>query len=139
VRNADKVLIEPGLGEFDPNQTRSVQVQPQTTTTYRLIARNRYGEQLREVVVIVQNAPEPPAPVITRFYAEPPQIKRGESVLLRWETQNATELIPYSARTEVRPRDARLRASPLAHHRVRTHRPKRRRQVSEQESQGGSD
>jgi hypothetical protein len=93
VRNADKVLIEPGLGEFDPNQTRSVQVQPQTTTTYRLIARNRYGEQMREVVVIVQNAPEPPAPVITSFYAEPLQIKRGESVLLRWETQNATELI----------------------------------------------
>jgi hypothetical protein len=93
VRNAEKVLIEPGLGEFDPNQTRSVQAQPQTTTTYRLIARNRYGEQMREVVVIVQNAPEPPAPVITRFYAEPPQIKRGESVLLRWEVQNATELI----------------------------------------------
>jgi hypothetical protein len=93
VRNADKVLIEPAVGAYDPNQTRSVQVQPQTTTTYRLIARNRYGEQMREVVVIVQNAPEPPAPVITRFYAEPLQIKRGESVLLRWETQNATELI----------------------------------------------
>jgi len=93
VRNADTVLIEPGLGAFDPNQTRSTQVQPQTTTTYRLIARNRYGEQIREVVVIVQNAPEPPAPVIIRFYAEPPQIKRGESVLLRWEVQNATELI----------------------------------------------
>jgi len=70
-----------------------VQAQPQTTTTYRLIARNRYGEQMREVVVIVQNAPEPPAPVISKFYAEPPQIKRGESVLLRWEVQNATELI----------------------------------------------
>ncbi|MFN7016455.1 MAG: hypothetical protein ACK4P5_04700 [Fimbriimonadales bacterium] len=93
VRNADKVLIEPGVGEFDPNKTRSVPVQPQTTTTYRLIARNRYGEQMREVVVIVQNAPEPPPPVISKFYAEPPQIKRGESVLLRWEVQNATELI----------------------------------------------
>jgi hypothetical protein len=93
VRNADTVLIEPGLGAFDPNQTRSVQAQPQTTTTYRLIARNRYGEQMREVIVIVQNAPEPPAPVIVRFYADPPRIKRGESVLLRWEVQNATELI----------------------------------------------
>lgn len=93
VRNAEKVLIEPGLGEFDPNQMRSVQAQPTITTTYRLIARNRYGEQMREVVVIVQNAPEPPAPVISRFYAEPPQIKRGESVLLRWEVAHATELI----------------------------------------------
>lgn len=93
VHNAETVLIEPALGEFDPNQQRSVQVQPQTTTTYRLIARNRYGEQIREVVVIVQNAPEPPAPVITKFYAEPAQIKRGESVLLRWQVQNATELI----------------------------------------------
>ncbi|MCS6918635.1 MAG: hypothetical protein NZM28_02575 [Fimbriimonadales bacterium] len=93
VRHAEKVLIEPALGEFDPNRQRSVQVQPQTTTTYRLIARNRYGEQLREVVVIVQNAPEPPAPVISKFYAEPAQIKRGESVLLRWQVQNATELI----------------------------------------------
>ncbi|MFN3690823.1 MAG: hypothetical protein ACK4UU_07875, partial [Fimbriimonadales bacterium] len=93
VRNADKVLIEPALGAFDPNKTRSVQVQPRTTTTYRLIARNRYGEQTREVVVIVQNAPEPPLPVISKFYAEPPQVKRGESVLLRWEVQHATELI----------------------------------------------
>lgn len=93
VRNADKVLIEPALGEFDPTKTSSVQAQPNTTTTYRLIARNRYGEQMREVVVIVQNAPEPPAPVISKFYAEPPQIKRGESVLLRWEVQNASELI----------------------------------------------
>ncbi|GIV09576.1 MAG: hypothetical protein KatS3mg019_1667 [Fimbriimonadales bacterium] len=93
VRHADKVFIEPALGEFDPNQQRSAQVQPQTTTTYRLIARNRYGEQTREVVVIVQNAPEPPAPVIAKFFAEPTQIKRGESVLLRWQVANATELI----------------------------------------------
>ncbi|MCS7301044.1 MAG: hypothetical protein NZ556_05770, partial [Fimbriimonadales bacterium] len=93
VRNADKVLIEPALGEFDPNRQRSVQVQPQATTTYRLIARNRYGEQIREAVVIVQNAPEPPAPAISKFYAEPSQIKRGESVLLRWTVENATELI----------------------------------------------
>ncbi len=93
VRHADEVRIEPALGSFDPNRVRSVQVQPQTTTTYRLIARNRYGEQMREVVVIVQDAPEPPAPEIVRFYAEPPQIKRGESVLLRWEVRNATELI----------------------------------------------
>ncbi|MCS7208382.1 MAG: hypothetical protein NZ874_02320 [Fimbriimonadales bacterium] len=93
VRNAEKVLLEPALGEFDPNQTRVVQAQPQTTTTYRLIARNRYGEQIREVVVIVQNAPEPPAPQIVKFYAEPPQIKRGESVVLRWEVRHATELI----------------------------------------------
>lgn len=93
VRNADTVRIEPGVGEFNPTQTRSVRVQPQATTTYRLIARNRYGEQLREVVVIVQNAPEPPPPEIVRFYADPPQVKRGESVLLRWEVRNATELI----------------------------------------------
>ncbi|MDM7460627.1 MAG: hypothetical protein P3X24_003120, partial [bacterium] len=93
VLNAESVLIETILGELAPNNQRSVQVQPQTTTTYRLIARNRYGEQIREVVVIVQNAPEPPAPMITKFYAEPDQIKRGESVLLRWQVQNATELI----------------------------------------------
>ncbi|MGQ9656951.1 MAG: COG1470 family protein [Fimbriimonadales bacterium] len=93
VRNADKVIIEPSVGERDPSETRSVQVQPTATTTYRLIARNRYGEQMREVVVIVQNAPEPPLPVIKQFFADPPQIKRGESVLLRWQVENATELI----------------------------------------------
>lgn len=93
VRNADQVMIEPAVGEFDPNKTRSVQVQPTNTTTYRLIARNRYGERISEAVVIVQNAPEPPPPVITKFFADSPQVKRGESVVLRWEVKNATELI----------------------------------------------
>jgi hypothetical protein len=93
VRNADQVIIEPAVGVFDPNKTQSVQVQPSNTTTYRLIARNRYGERTKEVVVIVQNAPEPPPPVITKFFADPPQIRRGESVILRWEVKNATELI----------------------------------------------
>jgi len=93
VHNADQVIIEPAVGEFDPNKTRSVQVQPMNTTTYRLIARNRYGERMAEVVVIVQNAPEPPPPVITKFFADSPQVKRGESVILRWEVKNATELI----------------------------------------------
>jgi hypothetical protein len=93
VRNADQVMIEPAVGMFDPNKTQSVQVQPSNTTTYRLIARNRYGERTKEVVVIVQNAPEPPPPVITKFFADPPQIRRGESVILRWEVKNATELI----------------------------------------------
>jgi hypothetical protein len=87
------VIIEPAVGVFDPNKTQSVQVQPSNTTTYRLIARNRYGERTQEVVVIVQNAPEPPPPVITKFFADPPQIRRGESVILRWEVKNATELI----------------------------------------------
>ncbi len=93
VQNAERILIEPALGEFEPAQQRSIEVRPETTTTYRLIARNRYGEQMREVVVIVQNAPPPPPPNIVRFWAEPSQIKRGESVLLRWEVQGATELI----------------------------------------------
>ncbi|GBC92114.1 hypothetical protein HRbin15_00578 [bacterium HR15] len=93
VRNAEQVVIEPAVGEFDPNKTRSVQVQPTSTTTYRLIARNRYGERMAEVVVIVQNAPEPPPPIITKFFADSPQVKRGESVILRWEVKNATELI----------------------------------------------
>jgi hypothetical protein len=88
VRNADQVIIEPAVGMFDPNKTQSVQVQPSNTTTYRLIARNRYGERTKEVVVIVQ-----PPPVITKFFADPPQIRRGESVILRWEVKNATELI----------------------------------------------
>ncbi len=95
VRNADQVIIMPAVGEFDPNKTQSVEVKPTTTTTYRLVARNRYGERMAEVVVIVQNAPEPPPPAITKFFADPPTVKRGESVILRWEVKNATELILF--------------------------------------------
>jgi hypothetical protein len=93
VRNADQVVIEPAVGVFDPNKTQSIQLQPTNTTTYRLIARNRYGERTKEAVVIVQNAPEPPPPTIAKFFADPPQVRRGESVILRWEVKNATELI----------------------------------------------
>ncbi len=92
VRNADSLRIEPNVGNLEPNQ-RSVEVQPTNTTTYRLIARNRYGEVTREAVVIVQNAPPPPPPQITQFIADPPQIRLGESVYLRWKVENATELI----------------------------------------------
>ncbi|MCX7688068.1 MAG: hypothetical protein N2045_08875 [Fimbriimonadales bacterium] len=92
VENAESLVIEPGVGEVNPN-LRSVQVKPEATTTYRLIARNRYGEVIREAVVIVQNAPPAPVPVIREFVAEPPKVKRGDAVYLRWKVENATELI----------------------------------------------
>mgnify|MGYP001770923227 FL=1 len=92
VRNAESLVLEPGIGEIKPT-TRSIEVKPTTTTTYRLIARNRYGEVMREAVVIVQNAPPAPLPVIRQFEAEPPKVKRGDTVYLRWKVENATELI----------------------------------------------
>lgn len=92
VENAENLVIEPGVGEVNPN-LRSVQVKPEATTTYRLIARNRYGEVMREAVVIVQNAPPAPLPVIREFVAEPPKVRRGDAVYLRWKVENATELI----------------------------------------------
>ncbi len=92
VSNAEELRIEPGVGQIEPTQ-RSLEVQPTNTTSYRLIARNRYGEVSKEVVVIVENAPPAPLPKITEFKADPPQIKLGESVYLRWKVENATELI----------------------------------------------
>lgn len=91
-QNAETLVIEPNVGVIEP-RLRSVEVKPTTTTTYRLIARNRYGEMTREAVVIVQNAPPPPPPVIHLFEADPPRVKRGDTVYLRWKVQNAIELI----------------------------------------------
>lgn len=90
VANADRVFIEPGVGVIDPQKVRSVEVQPQEPTTYKLIAENRYGQRGREVTIIVTKAPEPPEPKVDKFFAEPKQVSRGESIYLRWNVQDAS-------------------------------------------------
>ncbi len=66
----------------------SVNVTPSVTTIYTLRATNLGGSVTRTVSVTV-NAP---APTITAFTANPPEISRGESTTLNWSVTGATQL-----------------------------------------------
>jgi hypothetical protein len=60
-------------------------VSPQTTTTYRLTARNRQGEVSETVTVTVVR----PGVRILFFQASPMNISQGGSSTLSWQTENA--------------------------------------------------
>lgn len=100
VRNATRLIIKPigGLIVEDITDRRRIdlgttEVAPTVTTTYQLIAENRYGNRSKEVTITVNRAPLPPPPVILSFTAEPEQVYQGEPVMLRWKVRNATILI----------------------------------------------
>lgn len=84
--NADKVLIEPGLGEQPA--TGSAMVMPDVTTTYRLVAiKNEQQSQPSEVTVVVASGNQP---FIKVFEASPQSVPAGEPVTLRWEALNSS-------------------------------------------------
>lgn len=92
VANASEISITPDIGVVQ-EKVGSRQVVPTQTTTYRLVARGRGGVAEGEVVLTVMPAPEPPAPAILSFKAEPAQVTKGEPVTLSWQVQNATKLL----------------------------------------------
>lgn len=92
VANASEISITPDIGVVKEN-AGSRQVVPSQTTTYHLVARGRGGVAEKEVVLTVLPAPEPPAPAILSFQAEPAQVMKGDPVILSWQVQNATKLL----------------------------------------------
>lgn len=85
VERADRVRIEPGLGEQPPSGTADVN--PATTTTYTLTAINRFGEVSSTVTVTVRPRP---LPEITLFTADPAVSPQpGADVRLRCNARNA--------------------------------------------------
>lgn len=86
VENATDVTITPGLGKVEPQGTSTVS--PTTNTTYTITAKNQYGEVSATAVVGV-NLPVK----ILNFVAEPSVVTIGNSVTLKWSTENATDVI----------------------------------------------
>ncbi len=83
--DADAVSIEPDLG-MDEAQG-SLQVTPEVTTTYTLVAhRGMQMSQPSEVTVVVASGNQP---FIRRFTASPQTVQQGARVTLSWETANS--------------------------------------------------
>ncbi len=97
VINADEVtLITNGAPETLPAEQRRagqrrVTLDVPGAGVFEIVARNRYGEDRKNVrVVVAQATPTPPPPpVIVQFDVQPQVITAGQSVQLRWEVNNA--------------------------------------------------
>jgi len=83
--NATELGLEPDLGSVPLQGSRTVTLQK--TTTYRLSARGKGGTAEGSVRVSVKSPP----PMVT-LQADRGEIARGQTVTLRWESSNATEL-----------------------------------------------
>ena len=86
VTGATGVSIEPGIGPVA--ETGSLQVRPGATTTYTLTASGQAGTATATATVTVADRP----PVITGFTASPGVVHRGQSAILSWSVQGATEV-----------------------------------------------
>ena len=87
--NADTVEID-GIGKVNVNGTSMVS--PRETTTYKLTARNQFGDVSATATVQV-NGPGPgpgtQGPRIIRFDANPQEITSDQSSTLTWVVENA--------------------------------------------------
>jgi len=87
-KNASSVEIS-GIGPVQASG--SADVKPSQTTKYTLTAKGEGGNDAREFTVNVV-APAQPPPAITAFNASSLRIKQGESVVLTWNTANASSV-----------------------------------------------
>lgn len=84
VSNAERLFIEPGIGEV--TGTTQVQVYPDHTTTYRLIAENAMSRREAELTLTL------PPPRIDSFYSPQPVSTEGEPVTVYWAVSHATRV-----------------------------------------------
>ena len=85
--HATDVRILPEVGVVDT--TGSQNITPNTTTTYRLVARGLGGDVEETLTIRVTDPPLIPTP-IALFTADPDEIEQGESATLNWSTSNAS-------------------------------------------------
>ncbi|MFQ5723538.1 MAG: hypothetical protein ACE5G6_03520, partial [Terriglobia bacterium] len=84
--DATSVRFEPSLGTVELSGSRSVE--PEETTTYRLIATGKGGTTEQSVQVEVQLVLAP----VVNLKAKPTVIDQGQTTTLTWETTNATRV-----------------------------------------------
>ena len=108
--NADTVEID-GIGKVNVNGTSMVS--PKETTTYKLTARNQFGDVSATATVQV-NGPGPgpgtQGPRIIRFDANPQEITSDQSSTLTWVVENADSVtitglgsVPLTGSRQVNP------------------------------------
>lgn len=71
----------------------NVTVNPTETTTYTLVARGAGPDQTRSVVITVLPKPPPAGARIVEFTGTPKRIHQGDSVVLSWKVENATQIV----------------------------------------------
>jgi hypothetical protein len=87
IANATAVSIEGVDANLGPNGSR--QVTPRETTTYKLTSSGPGGTTPYSTTVAVEAAPKPP---VVEFKASVQTIQQGQSVILSWQTSNATDI-----------------------------------------------
>ncbi len=108
--NADTVEID-GIGKVNVNG--ATPVSPKETTTYKLTARNQFGDVTATATVQVNGTPGGPVssgPRIIRFDASPQEITTDQSSALSWLVENADTVtitslgtVPLSGSRQVNP------------------------------------
>lgn len=83
-RNVERLTVEPGVGEIDPDET--VEVSPDRETTYTATAVGPAGTRTDTATVSI--AP----PEIPEFSASADSVSLGDAVKLTWETENASSV-----------------------------------------------
>jgi len=86
VQNATSVEIDNGIGSVPLTGSRSVSLQ--SSTTFTITATSAVGTAQRKVFVQVDT----PGPRIFSFSGSPSFIEKGQSAVLQWSTDRATEL-----------------------------------------------
>ena len=93
-QNATDLDLEPGVGKVQGEG--SITVTPEESVTYTLTAKGASGTQSPTAHVSVTSAGVKPPPLVgpvtATLVAEPTVIVQGRSVVLRWSSQNATDL-----------------------------------------------
>jgi hypothetical protein len=86
-----------GVGTFGPNA--SVDVTPESSRGYTIIARNAQGETSAGLAITVNVGPQPR---VVQFTANPMQIVRGDSSTLTWNVEGAdtVEITPGIGRVD---------------------------------------
>ncbi len=88
--NAREVSIDRGIGEVARNG--SLRVTINATRTYTLTAENRNGVDVECTTTIVVDDEEEENDLVCTLTATPSRIDEGDTVTLRWTTENATRV-----------------------------------------------
>ncbi|NIM17451.1 MAG: hypothetical protein GTO45_36020 [Candidatus Aminicenantes bacterium] len=87
------------LGDKKVEPKKKIEVKPEETTVYTLVAKGKKDKELtKEIKVVV-----PPLPEIISFKAAPPVITQWDLSLLEWETANAKLVYISDGAGEERP------------------------------------
>jgi serine/threonine protein phosphatase PrpC len=86
-QNADKVRIEPEIGDVDATGSRKVT--PTKSVSYVATAKGAGGTASAKVDIVVEAEPVPPT---VELVAKPEKIKSGQPIQLEWKAQNADKV-----------------------------------------------